>query len=91
LVLIGFPYDEGAVKAGSRLGSNYGPDSFRRYLGQCGSLHNPEYDIDITKGLPFIADYGNIQVDKVDEQRRPMKATLAECYAKLSVKVGLCI
>ncbi len=60
LVLIGFPYDEGATKAGARLGTNYGPDSFRRYLGQCGSLNNPEYGVDITKGLPNIADYENI-------------------------------
>ena len=40
IVLIGFPYDHGARKAGSRAGSEYGPDSFRRFLrmGNLGSL-----------------------------------------------------
>ena len=32
IVIIGFPYDHGAVKAGNRAGSNFGPDSFRRFL-----------------------------------------------------------
>lgn len=90
LVLIGFPYDEGAVTAGSRLGSNYGPDSFRRYLGQCGSLQNPEYGVDIVKGLPHIADYGNIQIYK-EVEGRPVKATMTELYSKLATKVSLCV
>jgi hypothetical protein len=47
-VLIGFPYDEGARKAGERPGADYGPDSFRRFLGhKIGSIRNPEYSIDI--------------------------------------------
>jgi hypothetical protein len=37
-----------------------GLDSFRRFLVDTGSIFNPEYDIDISKGLPKIADYGNI-------------------------------
>lgn len=50
LVIIGFPYDHGAKKAGSRAGADYGPDSFRRFLkmNNIGSLQNPEHDeIDI--------------------------------------------
>ena len=35
-------------------------DSFRRFVKKIGSISNPEYDIDISKGLPYIADYGNI-------------------------------
>lgn len=35
-------------------------DSFRRFVKKIGSICNPEYDIDISKGLPYIADYGNI-------------------------------
>lgn len=35
-------------------------DSFRRFLVDIGSINNPEYNIDISDGLPKIADYGNI-------------------------------
>lgn len=35
-------------------------DSFRRYLTDFGFVDNPEYGIDIKKGLPKISDYGNI-------------------------------
>lgn len=49
VVIIGFPYDEGATSAGSRAGSNFGPDSFRRFLAMnnIGAVFNPEYNIDI--------------------------------------------
>lgn len=61
LVLIGFPYDDGAKKAGSRAGADYGPDSFRRFLkmNNVGSLDNPEYGVNISESLK-ICDYGNI-------------------------------
>lgn len=50
IVIIGFPYDHGARKAGNRPGCEYGPDSFRRFLkiSNIGSIQNPEYDIDIS-------------------------------------------
>ena len=35
-------------------------DSFRRFVVDIGSIYNPEYNIDISHGLPKIADYGNI-------------------------------
>jgi hypothetical protein len=35
-------------------------DSFRRFVVDIGSINNPEYNIDISQGLPKIADYGNI-------------------------------
>ena len=28
-----------------------------------GSVKNPEYGVDIEVGIPYIADYGNIQID----------------------------
>ena len=40
IVLIGFPHDEGARRAGLRNGANLGPDSFRRFLGAAGQLYN---------------------------------------------------
>lgn len=61
IVLIGFPYDLGAKKAGSRAGADLGPDSFRRFIkmNNIGSLDNPEFDIDLTESIK-ICDYGNI-------------------------------
>ena len=38
-------------------------DSFRRFVKDIGSVHNPEYGVDIAAGIPHIADYGNIQID----------------------------
>lgn len=58
IVLIGFPHDEGARRAGFRNGANYGPDSFRRFLPSAGFLYNPEYDLDLS--TLKICDYGNI-------------------------------
>ena len=63
LVLIGFPYDEGARRAGNRRGSDFGPDSFRRFVKDIGSVRNPEYGVNIATGIPKIADYGNIQIE----------------------------
>jgi len=63
VVLIGFPYDEGARKAGNRRGADFGPDSFRRFVKDVGSVKNPEYGVDIAAGIPDIADYGNIQIE----------------------------
>ena len=84
LVLIGFPYDEGARKAGNRRGADFGPgkftdknitqfifplDSFRRFVKDIGSVRNPEYGINIATGIPKIADYGNIQIESQLEQQ----------------------
>ena len=86
VVLIGFPYDVGAKKAGSRAGADYGPDSFRRYLkmNNLGSVDNPEYNINIASHLS-ICDYGNIQIEP------PHNNDILRLYAKLATKVGLCI
>jgi len=83
--LIGFPYDHGALKAGSRAGSQYGPDSFRRFLkmGNLGSLENPEYDFNIAD-LVKICDYGNIVIEGNDKEIIPL-------YDKLQAKVCTCI
>lgn len=37
-------------------------DSFRRFVKEIGVIQNSEYGIDISKGLPKISDYGNIQI-----------------------------
>lgn len=63
LVIIGFPYDEGATKSGARAGADYGPGSFRRFITDIGSIQNPEYNVDISKGIPSISDYGDIQIN----------------------------
>lgn len=83
LVIIGFPYDRGARLCGKQGGQDYGPDSFRRFLVDIGSLENPEYGVSIALGLPQISDYGNIQV--------PSKDNMRELYEKLTQKVQLCI
>ncbi|TNV74034.1 hypothetical protein FGO68_gene6298 [Halteria grandinella] len=83
LVLIGFPYDQGATLCGSKRGQDYGPDSFRRFVKDLGSIRNPEYGIDISKGLPSIADYGNIQIEGKPTQKQLMD--------KLTTKVNACI
>jgi hypothetical protein len=46
-----------------KTGQDLGPDSFRRFLVDFGSIVNPEFDmLDISKGIPKISDYGNIQI-----------------------------
>ena len=49
IVIIGFPYDQGARNKQLRIGSFLGPDSFRRFLryNNFGVLKNVENNIDI--------------------------------------------
>ena len=49
LVIIGFPYDQGARYKNLRQGAFLGPDSFRRFLKSTplGVLKNVEYGINI--------------------------------------------
>jgi arginase family enzyme len=49
---------------------------------EIGSIDNPEYRVNIARGLPSIADYGNIQTpgDKQDD-----------LLVKLAQKVSLCV
>ena len=47
---------------------------------------NPEYEVDISKGLPRIADYGNIQIDNSTSP-----VTMKDLLNKLKQKVILCI
>ena len=72
LVLIGFPYDQGAKNAQLRQGSFLGPDCFRRFIkvAKFGVLKNVEVDIDIEAYLGKISDYGNIQIDKVPDNNK---------------------
>ena len=81
LVLIGFPYDEGALKSGHRSGANLGPDSFRRFLPSLGPVDNPEYGISLTP-LQEISDYGNIMPP-------PGFPTIERSYQKLQTKCAL--
>ena len=64
-------------------------------------MHNPEYGIDISVGIPKIADYGNIQIEgQLDQQlddlgnvisQRMIKPTQKQLLTKLATKVGLCL
>jgi hypothetical protein len=66
LVIMGFPYDQGARNMQIRAGAYLGSDAFRRFLNSSfGVLKNVEYGIDIEQHLPKISDYGNIQSDVV--------------------------
>ena len=51
------------VQVGLVCSTNVGVDSFRRFVTDIGSVHNPEYDIDISESIPKIADYGNIKIE----------------------------
>ena len=53
LVIIGFPYDQGARFQGLRQGSFLGPDSFRRFIKNAdfGVLKNVELGLDIEAHL----------------------------------------
>ncbi len=76
-------------------------DSFRRFVKTIGSVKNPEYGVDISAGIPFIADYGNILVESELKQetdangqvvsQKLIKPTIKALYGKLSIKVGLCL
>lgn len=65
LVIIGFPYDQ-IIKELDRkelkIGSHYGPDSWRRFIHTCGVTDNREFGIKIENIK--IADYGNIVAQK---------------------------
>jgi arginase family enzyme len=75
LVIIGFPYDQGAINVQKSKGAYLGPDAFRRFLSyqDFGVLKNVEEGIDIEKFLPKISDYGNIQTQEVTNgQKTPI-------------------
>jgi hypothetical protein len=93
LVIMGFPYDQGARNQQLRAGSYLGPDSFRRFLVfDFGVLKNVEYGINIEEHLPQISDYGNIQTDAVlNGQNNMSQDKLQALYEKLTVKSGLCL
>ena len=55
-------------------------------MRKIGSICNPEYEVDISKGLPRIADYGNIQIDNTSSA-----PTMKDLLNKLKQKVILCI
>lgn len=60
-----------------------GPDSFRRFVKQIGSLKNFEYDVNIKEFIPEIADYGNIMIED--------KPSLEDLQNKLCIKVKACL
>jgi formiminoglutamase len=61
IVIIGFPYDEGTIINNGRSGAKRGPDVFRSFMKKCGTVFNPEYNLDISKIKIF--DHGNIDAD----------------------------
>jgi len=95
LVIIGFPYDQGAINVQKSKGSYLGPDAFRRFLSyqDFGVLKNVEEGIDIEKYLPKISDYGNIQTTEITNgQPTPISDNnMSALYSKLSLKLGKCL
>lgn len=94
LVIIGFPYDQGAANAQKSKGSYLGPDAFRRFLSyqDFGVLKNVEVGIDIEKYIPKISDYGNIQTNEITNgQKIISKQHMQDLYDKLKVKLALCL
>jgi len=51
-----------------------------------GAIHNEEYGVDISKGLPKISDYGNIQITGAENP-----PTLKDFHEKLATKVAACV
>lgn len=49
VVLMEFPYDEGAKVSSLKLGSGYGPECFRKYMKKLGPIQNAEFGIDFSK------------------------------------------
>ena len=80
---------------------NFYLDSFRRFVKTIGSVKNPEYNVDISAGIPYIADYGNIEIQSELRQEKDsdgqvvgqklIKPTIKALYGKLATKVGLCL
>ena len=67
IVIFGFPFDNIVRKCNDptlRIGSHYGPDSWRRFIPTVGVLDNREFGIKISIK---IADYGNICAQDTEE------------------------
>lgn len=77
IVLIGFPYDEGARRSGYRQGSACAPKTFRRLIHKSGfgSLDNPEFMISLRQVKVF--DIGDI----------PLHLSLEDAHARLAATV----
>ena len=61
IVLVGCPFDFFRSRSLHKGGEDNGPCCIRRFLGKCGPIVNPEYEIDISK--LSVSDMGNIQVE----------------------------
>ena len=90
IVLIGFPYDEGVIRAGGRRGAELGPDCVRRFLPKIGPVLNTELNISLA-GLK-LTDYGNIVQDTFEEAHKKLESKLVTVLNKpqkpLAVVVG---
>lgn len=93
LVLMGFPYDQGAKNNQLRAGAYLGADSFRRFLNNnYGVLNNVEYGINIEDHLEKISDFGNITSESVQNGQLTFpQVDLEQLYDKLKNKSGLCL
>lgn len=78
LVLIGFPYDEGAKRAGYQIGSSNAPHAIRTKLKiLLQQPRNPEYDIDFNSIL--IYDVGDIPIGMLFEDAlKRLEASIGE-------------
>lgn len=89
IVLVGFPYDEGARRGGGSIGSANGPKVIRRYLRRVGTIHNPEYDLDLTN-LRLI-DLGDVATGlTLEEAHSRLMQTVADVIRRgaLPIVIG---
>ena len=80
VVLIGFPYDEGVIRAGGRRGAELGPDCVRRFLPKIGPVINAELNISLA--ALKLTDYGNIQQNTFEDAHKKLQAKLVTVLNK---------
>lgn len=89
VVLIGFPYDEGVIRAGGRRGAELGPDCTRRFLPKIGPIINTELNISLA-GLK-LTDYGNIVQDTFEDAHQKLETKLITVLNKPQSPVAVVV
>ena len=76
VVLLGFPHDEGVAVNGGRSGARHGPERFRFWISQYGTVENPCAEVDLTN--LSVADAGDVSAD----------LSLEKAHAELTARTG---
>ena len=92
VVLLGFPWDEGATRNGGRPGAAGGAAAFRRFLPRMGSVVNCEFGLDISglrlwDGGDAGAGAGSLEEAHADLEERAA-AALAAPFRPLLFVIG---